>query len=137
MTAPRHVYRWDLDKTYLHTEFDRVRDLVKSAFEGAEAKRAVPGAAALLRELKRGDGARTLAIADSVRPSTGADVVGRIFIRLDRHSPTARFDRYGSRLVPVHNYFQAALVLLEDGLLDADATIRIALGMVDQFGYSL
>ena len=50
---PRHVYRWDLDKTYLKTDFDTLRDLVRSAFERAEAKRAVPGAAALLRELRQ------------------------------------------------------------------------------------
>ena len=48
----RLVYRWDLDKTYLRTEFDTVRDLVKTAFESAAQKRTVPGAAALLRELR-------------------------------------------------------------------------------------
>lgn len=48
----RLVYRWDLDKTYLRTEFDTVRDLVKTAFETAAQKRTVPGAAALLRELR-------------------------------------------------------------------------------------
>ena len=46
------MYRWDLDKTYLRTEFDTVRDLVKTAFESAKQKRTVPGAAALLRELR-------------------------------------------------------------------------------------
>ncbi|MFW5877377.1 MAG: phosphatase domain-containing protein [Myxococcota bacterium] len=46
------VYRWDLDKTYLRTEFDTVRDLVRTAFEPAKQKRTVPGAAALLREVK-------------------------------------------------------------------------------------
>jgi len=45
------VYRWDLDKTYLRTEFDTVRDLLRTAFEGPHRKRTVPGAAALLREL--------------------------------------------------------------------------------------
>src|SRR4051812_36768442 len=64
---PRHVYRWDLDKTYLQTEFDRVRDLVRSAFEGADKKRAVPGAAALLRELRKGEGARVCFISGSPR----------------------------------------------------------------------
>lgn len=48
----RLVYRWDLDKTYLRTEFDTLRDLVRRAFEGAAAKRTVPGAASLLRELR-------------------------------------------------------------------------------------
>lgn len=46
------VYRWDLDKTYLRTEFDTVRDLVRTAFESAAQKRTVPGAAALLREIR-------------------------------------------------------------------------------------
>ncbi len=47
----RRVYRWDLDKTYLRTEFDTVRDLLKLAFESAAQKRTVPGAASLLREI--------------------------------------------------------------------------------------
>jgi hypothetical protein len=49
--APRHVFRWDLDKTYLRTEFDSVGDLVKSAIENAADKQAFPGAPALLRAL--------------------------------------------------------------------------------------
>jgi len=48
----RRVYRWDLDKTYLRTEFDTVRDLLKLAFESAAQKRTVPGAASLLREIR-------------------------------------------------------------------------------------
>ncbi len=48
----RLVYRWDLDKTYLRTEFDTLRDLVTRAFERAKDKHTVPGAAALLRELR-------------------------------------------------------------------------------------
>lgn len=51
---PHVIYRWDLDKTYLQTEFDTVRQLLRTAFEGPEDKRTVPGAATLLRELKRG-----------------------------------------------------------------------------------
>lgn len=52
LTGKRRVYRWDLDKTYLRTEFDTVRDLLRTAFESAAQKRTVPGAAALLRELR-------------------------------------------------------------------------------------
>lgn len=48
----RLVYRWDLDKTYLRTEFDTMRDLVRTALEPAARKRTVPGASALLRELR-------------------------------------------------------------------------------------
>ncbi len=47
------VYRWDLDKTYLLTEFETVKGMLRSAIEPARAKRAVPGAATLLRELAR------------------------------------------------------------------------------------
>jgi hypothetical protein len=48
---PPHITRWDLDKTYLRTEFDTMRDLVRTAFERADEKRTNPGAATLLREL--------------------------------------------------------------------------------------
>jgi hypothetical protein len=47
------VYRWDLDKTYLVTDIDSVTGMLRSAIEPARAKRSVPGAAALLRELAR------------------------------------------------------------------------------------
>jgi hypothetical protein len=47
------VARWDLDKTYLRTDFDTVRDLLRTAVERPDQKRTVPGAAALLRELGR------------------------------------------------------------------------------------
>ena len=49
----RHISRWDLDKTYLRTEFDTVRDLVRTAFERPDEKRTHPGAATLLREMSR------------------------------------------------------------------------------------
>ncbi len=44
------IARWDLDKTYLRTEFNSVRALVKTAIERPDQKRTVPGAAALMRE---------------------------------------------------------------------------------------
>jgi hypothetical protein len=47
----RFIARWDLDKTYLRTEFDTLKDLVRTAFERADQKRTVPGAGSLLREL--------------------------------------------------------------------------------------
>src|SRR5258707_8428256 len=46
-----YIARWDLDKTYLRTEFDTLRDLIRTAFERPEEKRTVPGAATLLREI--------------------------------------------------------------------------------------
>lgn len=45
------VYRWDLDKTYLDTDFESLRGLVRTATEPAHKKRALPGAAVLLRAL--------------------------------------------------------------------------------------
>jgi hypothetical protein len=47
------IARWDLDKTYLRTDFDTLRDLVRTAIERPDQKRTVPGAASLLRELGR------------------------------------------------------------------------------------
>jgi len=247
---PHHVYRWDLDKTYLKTEFDTFKQLLRSAFEGAEAKQSVPGAAALLRELRAGGKSRICFISGSPRqmrrvltqklrldgvefdefilkpnlrnmltgrwaamreqvgyklpallagraglpPETretcfgddaeadcfiyslysdviagqisrplleeileragvyeddaqravslaetlpSATAVGRIFIHLDRKSPTSRFDRYGVRVVPIFNYFQAAMVLFEDGQLSAASVVRVALEMVDRFQYTI
>lgn len=248
---PTHVYRWDLDKTYLKTEFDTVKALVRSAFEGAAAKQAIPGAAALLRELRSGGRARICFISGSPRQMrrvltqklrldgvefdefilkpnlrnmltgrwaamreqvgyklpallagraglppetretcfgddaeadcfiyslyadviagriarplleeileragcypgdaqravalaealpTSGDAVDRIFIHLDRRSPTSRFLRYGARVVPVFNYFQAAMVLHEERQLTAPQVVRVALEMVDRFGYSI
>ena len=54
-SAIRLVTRWDLDKTYLYTEFDTFRDLVRTAMEKPEQKRDVPGAARLLKELAKDD----------------------------------------------------------------------------------
>jgi hypothetical protein len=48
-----HIARWDLDKTYLRTDFDSLRDLVRTALERAEEKRTNPGASTLLREMVR------------------------------------------------------------------------------------
>jgi len=247
---PRHIYRWDLDKTYLQTEFDTFRQLMRTALEKAEQKVAVPGAAALIRELRsrgdvqlciisgsprqmrsvleqklRLDGVQwdELVLKDNVRnllrgrfkalrgqvgyklpvllesrasapvesdevlfgddaeadafiyslyadllagrvseavlhqvfraaevySDDGArilrswksiatcDPVRRIFVYLDRLTPPGRFSRYGPRVVPIFNYFQAALVLMGDGHLAAPQVIRIAIEMVQTAGYNL
>ena len=44
------VARWDLDKTYLRTEFDSFGALARTAIERPDQKRTVPGAAALMRQ---------------------------------------------------------------------------------------
>ena len=255
MTQPAVIhYRWDLDKTYLRTEFDSLRDLVRTFRATAEEREVVPGAPALLRELLRPRGAdgepvrrvtfvsgsprqmrevltRRLAL-DGIEPdafllkpnlsnlltlrlgalrdqlgykldallssraaaenvtevlfgddaeqdalvySLYADIAGgrlgrtevdrllevgrvydrerrsigeamaqarppvqvrRILIHLDRRSPVGRFDVYGERVVPIYNYFQAALVLHGDGLLPASSLTGVADAMVDE-GYSV
>ena len=61
---PRHTFRWDLDKTYLRTEFDSLLDLAKNAFETAADKHAYPGAPALLRALRQ-DGHRICIVSGS------------------------------------------------------------------------
>lgn len=48
-----HHFRWDLDKTYIRTEFDTRRDLIMTFLQSAEEKTGIPGAATLLRELLR------------------------------------------------------------------------------------
>jgi hypothetical protein len=246
----KHVFRWDLDKTYLRTEFDTFRDLLKSAMETASDKKAFPGAAALLRSLRQsvehricivsgspsqmrrvlaaklaldgieydefvlknnlrnlrrlrfralraqipyklpallesragllgappetlfGDDAeadaliymlygdilagrigsgdlarvleaarayddqieRTVALAETVRRG---DAVNRILIHLEGRSPTAGFARFGPKLVPIYNYFQAALVLYGDQLLDSNQVLFVARDMLASEEYSL
>ncbi len=245
---PRHTFRWDLDKTYLRTEFDSLADLAKSAIETAADKQAYPGATALLRALKQdgnrvcivsgsptqmrqvlaaklaldgieydefvlknnlknilrgrfralraqipyklpamlqsrinaaaqhetlfGDDAEADAIIyclyadlvagevtvdqlervliasrayeddaqrclDLARRVPKAPAVRRMFIHLDRRSPPMGFRRFGPRLVPVYNYFQAALVLYEDRVLSARQVIFVALEMIDSGQFEL
>jgi len=239
----RMVYRWDLDKTYLRTEFDTVRDLLRTAFEKAREKRTVPGAAELLRglaatepaaisilsgspeqmrrvleaklrldgvrwdsftlkpslrnlargrlrfvkdqvayklaallearvtvapdteEVLFGDDAEADAFVYSLYADLAAGRVGnqtlmevlrrarvyerdlpmlvrlagrlprrdhvrRIFIHLDRGSAPQVFSEFGRRVCPFQNYLQPALVLLEDGVLDADAALRVGVELV-------
>jgi hypothetical protein len=51
-SAATLLCRWDLDKTYLRSEFDSLRGLLRTAFERAEDKVEVPGVAELIRALK-------------------------------------------------------------------------------------
>ncbi len=240
-----HVARWDLDKTYLRTEFDTLRELVKTALERADEKRSHPGASAVIRELQTGDveihvlsgspeqmrgrieaklrldGIRYASLTlkpnlqnllrlrfRSIRGQLGyklpsllrmrarvqdpavretlvgddaeadafiyalygdliagrvhadvllavmqgdrchpdeiadamtamrrvepSDAVDRILIHLDRQTPPSDFDLYGARMVPFYNYFQAALILNEDGLLSPDALLRVGTDLVLQ-----
>jgi hypothetical protein len=48
------IYLWDIDNTYLMTEWSSVRDLLRIRFETAVDKRPVSGAPELLQALRRG-----------------------------------------------------------------------------------
>jgi len=61
-----HVYRWDLDRTYLETEIHSIRGLIRTALEAASRKRNVPGSATLMRALTDfDDGARVCILSGS------------------------------------------------------------------------
>jgi hypothetical protein len=86
-------------------------------------------------ELYPDDVTRVMKAWDKVPEST--EPVRRIFIHLDRLTPPGRFSRYGQRVVPIFNYFQAALVLMAEGHLTAPQVIRVAVEMVQTAGYNL
>lgn len=50
------VFVWDLDRTYLRTEFESLRDLIRTAFQKAKDKIAYPGVVSLMRALRKGVG---------------------------------------------------------------------------------
>jgi len=52
------VQRWDLDKTYLVTDTESLRGLLRIPFERAQDKRAFPGVAALVKQLRRSSAER-------------------------------------------------------------------------------
>lgn len=50
-SLPPLLCRWDLDKTYLRSEFDTLRQLIRTARERGEDKVEVPGVAELMKSL--------------------------------------------------------------------------------------
>ena len=46
------IFRWDLDKTYLKSEFESLRELMRIPFEKPQDKVAVPGVVPLIRGLR-------------------------------------------------------------------------------------
>jgi len=50
--APPLVCRWDLDKTYLRSEFETIRQLLRTAFERGEDKVDVPGVVELIKAIR-------------------------------------------------------------------------------------
>lgn len=81
-----HVYRWDLDKTYLQTDIHSVRGLVRAAIEGAGDKRTVPGASTLLRGLLAADPSCRVAVVSGSPKQMRAvllDKLARDGVRVD------------------------------------------------------
>ena len=52
MAHVKHIFRWDLDKTYLKTEFDTLGDIVRTARLTAEQRQNIPGSAAMIRAIR-------------------------------------------------------------------------------------
>ena len=50
------IFVWDIDNTYIKTDFSSLTGLMRIPFESAEDKVNVSGTAALLRELRNGPG---------------------------------------------------------------------------------
>ena len=60
-----------------------------------------------------------------------SEPVETIFIHLDSGSPPALFEPFGSRVIPVFNYYQAALVLFARGHLDVRSVLRITAAFLE------
>lgn len=56
--SKRTILRWDLDKTYLVSDFESLRGLLRIPFERAEDKRSIPGVVELVKTLRRAAHAR-------------------------------------------------------------------------------
>ena len=70
-----HVFRWDLDKTYLKSDFESLRKMMRVPFERAEDKIDEPGVVALIRALKTS--AREQQPNALGRPGLPEEIVGR------------------------------------------------------------
>lgn len=64
-------------------------------------------------------------------------VVDRIYIHLAERTHPSRFAPYGPRVVPIHDYFQAALCLYEDGRLSAGGVVSVAYDLLARYGFTL
>lgn len=76
---------------------------------------------------------RCRAAVESLAPQA---LIDTILIHLDAQTPPSLFTRYGSRVIPFYNYWQAALVLFERGFLNAVSTLRIAVEFHVHHGFS-
>ncbi|MCB9758822.1 MAG: hypothetical protein H6739_03200 [Alphaproteobacteria bacterium] len=139
-----YVYRWDLDKTYLDTDFDSIRGLIRSATEPAHEKRNVPGSGALMRSLSRHPNARIIILSGS--PTQMRDVLAEK-LRLDgvRYDELHLKDNLGNlkrgRFRAVRGQFGYKLPMLLRGRLGLGPAVRETLfgddAEVDALVYSV
>ncbi len=64
------------------------------------------------------------------------DPVEKIFINLATDTDPEYYLKFGRRMVPTYNTFQAALDLLQDGRLSPEQVIRVAQDMTMNYGFS-
>lgn len=91
-----------------------------------------------LREMMRAAGAYPDAILrarDARRRIQSASAVDFIIIHLAMRTPPERFRSYGPRVIPVTDYFQAALVLFGKGHLEAGGVVSVAYDMMTRYGF--
>jgi len=62
---------------------------------------------------------------EAVEQLEPSDAVERIFIHLDKHTPPAWFRPFGDLVVPVYNYFQAAVVLFAARHLSVEGVLSV------------
>lgn len=64
------------------------------------------------------------------------DPVEKIYINLATDTDPDYYLRFGRRMVPTYNTFQAALDLLQDGRLDREQVVAVAQDMLINYGFS-
>lgn len=74
-----------------------------------------------------------LKTADKVKKG---DTVERIFIQIERKVPQERFEIFGKRLVPFHNYFQPAVILFLHGIFSIQSVARVSTDLILLHGYA-
>lgn len=65
-----------------------------------------------------------------------SDSVEKIFIHLVKKTATQSFLRFGTKVVPTFNSFQAALALYDTGLIFRNSVIRVVEDLYNNFGFS-
>jgi hypothetical protein len=75
-----------------------------------------------------------VALAEQIQPAPQS--VRRIFINLARRTPPAKLQAFGPRLVPTFNYFQSAVVLAADGVLDRTGVTDVGRALAGRATYT-